>query len=256
MIEFPVDIARIAICGDWHGNYAYAQKALAYAIRQGADVILHVGDFGYWKDGGYLTVLNNMCEEHNVYLMFVDGNHENHRMLNEQPVDEDGVRRLRTRLWHLPRGFRWEWLDVTFLALGGAHSVDKPWRDEGVDWFPEETITIPQAYKAVEGGHADVMITHDCPAGVNIPGLEEGKAIFPPDQLDIAERHRALLRQVVDEVTPRFLWHGHYHRCYREVLDLGNGNNCVVTGLDMDGKAFERNVNMVDVYTLAHWWID
>lgn len=256
MIEFPDAITRIAICGDWHRNYAYARKALNYAIKRDAEVVLHVGDLGIEGHDGYLAQINDVCVENDIIFMVADGNHENHAWLNAQPVDDDGVRRLYERVWHLPRGFRWEWCDVTFMALGGAHSVDKEWRNAGIDWFPEETITLGEAYRAAADGHVDVMITHDCPAGVNIPRLDEGKTIFPAAQLEIAERHRALLREVVNEVTPRFLWHGHYHRCYRDILDIDGENKCIVTGLDMDGKDFERNVNIVDVFTLAHWWVD
>lgn len=255
MIEFPEDVTRIAVCGDWHRNYAYARKALNYAINKDAEVIIHVGDLGVQGDGGYLDQINNICAEHDRIFMFVDGNHENHPWINAHPIDPDGVRRLRERLWHLPRGFRWQWIDVTFLALGGAHSVDQEWLNPGTEWFPEETITLGEAYRATEGGPVDVMFTHDCPAGVPIPRLEEGKTLFPAAQLEAAERHRALLRAVVDEVTPRFLWHGHYHRCYREVLDINGTDKCVVTGLDMDGRPLERNVNIVDVFTLNRWWI-
>ena len=256
MGKFPTDIMRIAMCGDWHGNYSYAQKALLHCIREGADVIIHVGDFGFWALNGYLDMLNDLCEQHGVILMFVDGNHEHHVLLNSIPVDDDGVRRIKDRLWHLPRGFRWEWEGVTFMALGGAHSVDADDRRVGIDYFTEETITLGEAYRAAADGPVDVLITHDCPDGVDIPGMTKDSNFFPAHQIEKAQRHRALLREVVNEVTPRFLWHGHYHRRYQAWLQIDDEHKCLVTGLDKDGTAFDKNVHIVDVYQLAEWWVD
>ena len=41
---------RITIAGDWHGNETYALEALKHAHEAGAGVIVHVGDFGAWRD--------------------------------------------------------------------------------------------------------------------------------------------------------------------------------------------------------------
>lgn len=253
--RFPHEVTRIAICGDWHADYQYAQKALRHAILQGVEAVLHVGDLEAWLRNGYLRMINEICEANNVYFMFVDGNHENHPWLNSLPSDSDGVHRLYNRLWHLPRGFRWEWHGVRFLALGGAYSVDRAWGLENHDWFPEETITITDAYNAVKGGKADVMLTHDCPSGVAIPGLNVGKQIFPAQHLEKAEKHRVLLRHIVNEVSPNYLWHGHYHKHYTQTLTLNDSEDCHITGLGMNGAALNENMEIVDVYTLAPWWI-
>ena len=41
---------RIMVAGDWHGNETYALEALKHAHEAGAEVIIHVGDFGAWRD--------------------------------------------------------------------------------------------------------------------------------------------------------------------------------------------------------------
>lgn len=256
MIAFPETVDKIAIAGDWHHDSFYALKALNYANAQGANVIIHVGDFGYLHSAdAYLRRINQFCEERDMIFMFVDGNHENHPSLLDVPVGEDGVRRILPRLWHLPRGFRWSWHGVTFMALGGAYSVNRPGSREHIDWHMEETITLGQAYNAISGGPVDVMITHDCPSGAKIPVFENVEQVFAADQLEASERHRAILRAVVDEVTPRFLFHGHYHTAYQDVLRLDQGRECLVTGLDMNGSALDKNIKMIDVYTMNDWWI-
>lgn len=238
MINFPTKVDKIAFSGDWHANTSYAQKAIYWAKNQGAEVILHTGDFGYQFPDSYLDALELEAKRCRMIVMFVDGNHENFSWLLAQPVSEDGVRRLRERVWHLPRGFRWEWSGVKFLALGGAHSVDKNYRVEGKSWWHQEWITIKDAYNAIEGGLVDVMVTHDCPAGVDIPNLPPD-GIFPHEDIRIAAIHRQILRDIVDEVKPRFIFHGHYHVNYVDWLD-----NTMVYGLNRDKAEFHQNMSV------------
>lgn len=241
-MEFPSEVRRVAVAGDWHGNYNYVPRALNYAYKQGAEVVVHVGDFGYWREpDGYLDMVERFCQTHNMIVMFVDGNHENHDLLNSVPIDEDGVRRIRDHLWHLPRGFRWEWGLITFLALGGAVSVDAHLRTPGIDWWDREALSIQDAYKAVEGGIVDVIFSHDCPSGVGIPGIDESASRFPDYLLHEAQEHRNLLRKVVDETKPLWLYHGHYHCRYSTVL-IGDGYTTEIVGLDKDFSPFENNM--------------
>lgn len=245
------DVKVFAVAGDWHRNYAYAIKAMNYAKNNGAEIIVHVGDFGYWDESNFVNGINHEAEYLDLIVVFVDGNHEHHALLNSHPVDEDGVRRLAERVWHLPRGFRWQWCGVTFLALGGAHSVDRQWRMQGVDWFPEESITVSDMYKSVQGGIVDVMITHDAPNGYFIPGLTEG--VFPEKELLLAEAHRANLGLVVNEVRPKYLFHGHYHVRYNAVRVYPNRKEeaCRIIGLAPDKKPFNQNVEIIKVADLT-----
>jgi hypothetical protein len=135
---------------------------------------------------------------------------------------------------------------VRWLALGGAHSVDRPWREPGVSWWREETVTDADVDRAVTGGPADVLICHDCPAGVPIPGLEESAHLWPAEELVAANAHRARVRTVVDAVRPRAIWHGHFHRRYAAAADLGYGP-VTVNGLDCDGSTLDRNVEVVSL---------
>ncbi|MFG3710801.1 metallophosphoesterase [Micromonospora sp. NPDC047730] len=241
---------RIAFAGDWHMNRDWAADAIGYAREQGADVVIQLGDFGYTFDARFMKTCENAARLAGISLLFVDGNHECFPTLLRYPIRENGLRQLTSRVWHLPRGARWTWGELRFLALGGAHSVDRRWRTPGADWWREETISAPEAMRAVAGGPADVMVTHDCPAGVDLGLPEPGRSPFPEVEIRAANQHRALLRSVVDEVQPRFLWHGHYHEhAHRSTVDLGYGP-VEVTGLDCDGSRMERNVQLVDLAEL------
>lgn len=240
--------SRIAFAGDWHENASWAESAIAHAKDQGADVIVHLGDFGYHFSRPFLRRVSTALAHAQIPLLFVDGNHEHHRRLLAYPIGSDGLREITGGVWHLPRGFRWTWADVRFLALGGAYSVDRPWRRPGLEWWPEEAITEDQAAHATAGGPADVLIAHDCPHGVDIPGLQPD--LFPPLEILRAEEHRQVLRRVVDVVQPRMIWHGHYHQDYEQTAEFGYGP-VHVAGLDCDGTTLSSNVRVVDLADLA-----
>ncbi len=248
--------ARVAFAGDWHMNTNWATSAIDYAAERDVDTIVHVGDFGYTFDDRYLDDLEDALrspitaygEMPPLHLLFIDGNHECFPKLHEFPMQENGLRKLRDHIHHLPRGFRWEWRDVKYLALGGAHSVDQKWRMPYVSWWPEEVISFADAIETMNDGLTDVLISHDCPAGV--PKLDERLALnlgnFPEDELDKAAAHQRLLRSVVEEVKPKRIIHGHYHWRYDDVADFGYGP-VEVSGLSFDDRKLEDNLLIVDL---------
>lgn len=246
-IPFPRETTRVAFAGDWHADARYAIRAIHWAGKQGAQVVLHTGDFGYQFSPGFLGELDRAAGRAGLLVAFVDGNHENFDWLLDQPVSEDGVRRLTSRVWHLPRGLRWSWSGLTFLALGGATSLDASWRTPGAEWWPQESIKPRDVSRAINGGPVDVVITHDCPEGVDVPGIDGNSYGFPATALDWAAIHRQGLGRVVQTVRPRWLWHGHYHVNHSAELAYPDGTSCQVRGLDMNGTEFRVNMDVVDL---------
>lgn len=232
-----------AVAGDWHGNAAWATRAIRrISARLAAGephLIVHLGDFGVWPDASgvaYLGAVEAALADAGMELWFIDGNHEDHSMLARLPPGRDGLRRVSDRIWHIPRGHRWTWHGRTWLALGGAVSVDAAERVRGRDWWPEEEITPAQAAAVAADGHAEVLVTHDCPAGVS--------HTFPPapaswSRADLARNaaHRRRLQDVADAVRPRWLIHGHLHRSYQRQVDMGWGA-VEVTGFSRDGTLY------------------
>jgi Calcineurin-like phosphoesterase len=149
---------RIGVAGDWHGNTAWATRAIrkmASLLPPGPRVIVHLGDFGIWPgpDGhDYLTALTGALADADAELWFVDGNHEDFTELARLRPGPDGRSPVTDRIWHLPRGYRWRWHGREWLALGGAVSVDRALRTAGVDWWPEEEITWRQAGRSSTPG--------------------------------------------------------------------------------------------------------
>lgn len=235
------DVRRVMFAGDWHGNTDWAVHCIALAGLERVDAIVQLGDFGIWPGVSgqrYLDVLEMALTVEGLTLYFLDGNHEDFPQLQAFPVGGDGLGVVRPHIRHLPRGHRWSWANLSFLALGGATSLDRDIRLEGRDWWPAEAITAAQAERAMAGGHADIMLTHDAPHDVEIPGLSAG---WSPTALRAADRHRQLLSTVVDVVDPEFLLHGHFHSFHKTM----RSNGTMVIGLGTDGEA--RNTMVWDL---------
>lgn len=234
---------KILFAGDWHGNGAWAQKVIQHARKHDADTIVQLGDFGWWVDCDatrrYLKHVRRNLVECGITLYWVDGNHEDHSRRAEWAAP--GVDPL-DPIVYLPRGFRWQWWGREWLAMGGAHSVDRLARTPGRSWWDEEHISDEQLWTAINGGRADVMLCHDCPSGVDIPGIGEDPELdalhspFPLSELRLANAHRQKLRQICDVVQPDILLHGHYHVRYRNLLTYPHAEPTLVEGLSHDGS--------------------
>jgi hypothetical protein len=244
------DPGVVTVAGDWHGDAEFADLVVRNAPvgAHGLRTVVQLGDFGVWPGGSgteFLDAVAASLRRLNAILLFVDGNHEDHPQLLSYPLRPDGLRVVRPRLYHLPRAFRWRWHGARWLALGGAHSIDRGKRTEGIDWWPQEAVTPAQASAAAVGGRADYLITHDCPAGVQMPGIKDPEPGQPQElyeELVTEAGFRDQLRDVVETVRPRRLLHGHYHVRHDAQLKLANGAGCAITGL---GKTTDLAENAI-----------
>ncbi|HEX8348190.1 MAG TPA: metallophosphoesterase [Actinoplanes sp.] len=240
---------RVAFVGDLHMNTEWARRAIRHALDQGARMICQLGDYGYTFAPDFVEAVEEELQRGNAWLLFVDGNHEDFPKLYDYPTTSIGLRAVSRRVAHMPRGYRWEWGGVRFLAMGGAYSVDRKFRVPGVSWWAEETITPRQVAEAAEPGPVDVLISHDCPAGVVIPGIDDRETLpswLDPLEVVRSQEHRGRLRELTSQVKPSVIWHGHYHVRHRTVADLGYGP-VVVNGLAEDESSLDDNVAVVDV---------
>lgn len=245
---FP-DPDVVVLAGDWHGNTRAAVSTLEVAKRLRAPLVLQLGDFGLWPgDEGahYLSELDGAAAELGMLVAWVDGNHEDFTQLNQIPCSPDGLQWVAPRIARIPRGSRWTWHGVRFAALGGATSLDRPHRTPGKSWWPEESVNDQDLALLAAGGDCDVLLTHDCPTGVPIPGIEHrnysaGQSSgWPIVELERAWEHRDRIREAVHASRPSYLWHGHYHLRYSAVAELHDRGLTHVEGLSWDGDALEK----------------
>lgn len=245
--------SRIVIAGDWHRHHKaiHALKVIDYANRIGADGIVHVGDLGFnfdWNKhshgGTFEKPLRNALEQNDMFMVWIDGNHENHTWLRELPVREDGFAQTGAggRIFWAPRGHRWEWFGVKFGALGGAFSVNYKQLIEGRSFF--ENIEEVQESDLVTLGdeELDVLLTHEVPHGVplqNQISISEATALR-------AVKSRILLRKAVEKVKPMHVFSGHWHQ--KVDYDLVRSDDGISTCHVLDREYSPNNILVLDLH--------
>lgn len=254
----PVSLEHgtVALAGDWHGNAAHAQQMIYRAANEGAGALIQLGDFGIWpgaKGERFLDAVSLAAQTSGLPVYFIDGNHEDFDQLLALPVDPvTGLRPVRPGVWHLPRGSRWVWNGLQFCALGGATSLDRPNRIEGLSWWRQEAISLEEASQVVSGGLTDILLTHDCPEGVAIPGIDKLSSLrrWPEQELRTAWAHREQLAAIVSELRPTHLFHGHFHNHYVSDSELHGMGFTRVEGLADDTAGLEGSLIFIDLQEL------
>lgn len=221
---------RIYITGDTHGDIDI-HKLTAGRWPEGSklskdDVLIIAGDFGlvfspkkddverYWLD---------WLDNRSWTTLFVDSNHENFdRLYNGYPCEErygGPVGVIRPSVLHLRRrGYVYTVAGKWFWCFGGATSIDKKYRTEGHSWWPQEEPTAGQmAYGLSQiekyAGKFDFIVTHDCPSRVLYSCWDKFRLHNSIDKLTPG-RVGLYLEQVVDLVSAKCWYFGHYHTDY------------------------------------------
>jgi Predicted phosphoesterases, related to the Icc protein len=234
---------RVLLVGDLHANTAWLERAVVpAALRHDADLILQLGDFGWWPGQPSGDRFIEAAQRSPIPLWWIDGNHEHHDDLARRVDASENVGvptavDLGGNLTYLPRGTRIGFDGVGGVGCGGAHSIDRQLRNPGQSWFESERLSEADIARCTAGGHADILFSHDAPAGWEIPGLIPDEDLAPRLHAELAScwSHRARLAQVLDAATPSLVVHGHYHSGYSMTFDAAWGPVQVV-GLDCDGS--------------------
>lgn len=239
---------RVWVCGDSHGNEGWLQTVLPAMHRfdRGIRTVLHAGDWSMEPDW-----VDHWCERVGIERMLVTlGNHEPYDQYSPLLAAYPGhAVRISEVVWLLPRPWRFEVFGREFLSLGGAASVDRRWRTEGKDWWPDERITDEQVL-AASVGPADVMITHESPAFTPVAEVAALLAAnpnrFPADALAESAASRAQVSRTWESARPRVLFHGHMHVAGTGQYEDGG----MVVSLGRD--THEGNVALLDLATLSY----
>ena len=229
----------IYMTGDIHGDGFSPQRRFAESVGgevTDADTLIICGDVAcLWStrpealptlsdhDAAVVKGLTSLPWR----VLYVDGNHDAHPTLQAIPRrsifgGEVGVV-LEEYAWHrgvyhLRRGEVYDVPDgegstVRLFAMGGANSVDRQWRTEGVDWWPDE---VPDELQIMRGEgrlrsvgwEVDYVVTHEASRMARRRARDEGLLPTPPHE----DRLMAWLDRVEQRLTFRRWYMGHYHR--------------------------------------------
>lgn len=261
-IDSP-NYSLLGVMGDVHGATGWTMSAIERFDALGITHILQLGDFGVWPGASgekFLRKVNAELQRHGMLMVVTLGNHEDYNRLDTrlQTASYDGSFQQLPGYDHIlfaARGQRWNWDGVEYCSLGGANSIDFQTRARHRSWWPQESITLGDVYRTVEGGTADIMLTHDCPEGVPIlsaltPHSED--AGWNAEALKYAQESRLMLRQAVDAVQPDLLLHGHYH-VYAdfevELGVLGTDESYSMRSVCLDMEYTEGNMAVLDPHS-------
>jgi Icc-related predicted phosphoesterase len=212
---------KVAFVGDTHANVARMRKVLGRVHNAGVNTMIQVGDFGYWpKDRlglQFLMATSKHAVEKEIEIHWVDGNHEDHEDLGYFPED-DPVEIYPNVIWH-PRGTVSEMGGKRILWMGGAVSVDKPYRTPGVSWFENEVPSQKQWDRAFSHEQVDIVVAHDAPAEAPMRGMPDH--FIRDDLLRASNNMQKQLSLLAGWVRPSLYVHGHWHeRASYEVLGM------------------------------------
>lgn len=165
------------------------------------DIVIVCGDFGLWHDDETERYWLKWLNRKNFTTVFVDGNHENFDRLysDEFPiVDFHGgkAHKIRENIYHLMRGYVFEFDGKKFFCFGGASSHDirdgildrddfysneefmatvrdwdrrwKMFRINHLSWWKQELPTQEELDFGLQtliqnGNKVDYIISHCCP---------------------------------------------------------------------------------------------
>lgn len=255
---------RLGIAGDWHGNTQWVVAALKGFKLAGIDTVYHVGDFGFWPGNEgkkFLRALERQLKLYDITLYVTMGNHEDYPQVEALPVSEDGLRWATPHIAVMPRGYRWEVDGVSFISLGGAPSINFLDLKKGINWWPEEAITMGDIYRLYgdveDHPRTDVMITHDAPDGIApLDALMKDNAKeWMLEGVQYAAEGRKMMNAAVEIIKPRMFFHGHYHYDYIAPTEFGEDEKFMTTVVGLNRDTYKNNNLILDLNTMETEWI-
>lgn len=174
-------MSRIFITGDTYGSYDMTKLSRRH-FQEGKtltknDYVIICGDFGcVW--GGELEKSDkwwqNWLDDQPWTTLWIDGNHENHDLLQTYPIEQwhgGRIHKINNSIYHLMRGEVFTINDKTIFTFGGGYSTDRAYRKEGVSWWKGELPTHEEVNYALQSlekynNHVDIILTHDAPRDI------------------------------------------------------------------------------------------
>lgn len=214
----------VAIAGDWESNLE-AVAAILSTLQQhrpGLRTILQLGDLrfdppfvtnGRTRRRTFIRDLDALLAHHGVdRLLVTPGNHDWWDQLHAEFLRHPRrLYRIATRIWIMPRGFRFRIGNTDFMSFGGAASLHHGPGDRG--WSEHEAPTVFDVAKAAIRGATDVLLTHETPqvSSDAVNAITHREAGWAADRLAASRQSRMLITELVALTQPRMVFHGHMH---------------------------------------------
>ena len=202
-------MSKILCMGDIHGDYGCVAR-VSNTMCDDGDIVIQVGDFGVSKH--FVDDLENRFAHFKHPVYFIDGNHENFDVINSWSKTK--VTEVYPNLFYVPRGTVLTLNGKRIGFLGGGESVDKAYRQEGVNWFPSECISeedVKRLITNVGNTPLDILVTHVPPTEFinrNWPPLNKKSWGLSEDWIDMSAQ---MVERAYHLLRPKKMYFGHMH---------------------------------------------
>lgn len=185
---------KVRFVGDIHGNLLDYIK-----IIDSSENSIQVGDFGIgFGTRGDPDFVDSMLNEIKGNHRFIRGNHDNPSLCKGSKYwIKDGT------------------IEKNIMFIGGAWSIDQQWRTTGIDWWPDEELSMIELDTLIgmyDFIRPEIMVTHTFP--ISIPRDYFGKPIFGQGC-----RTEWALERMLEVHKPNIWIGGHWHLSYDYLID-------------------------------------
>lgn len=217
------DFEHIYMTGDTHADF---EDLILKSIRYGftdRDLLIILGDVGINYFGDSRDILHkDMLAVVPSTILCIRGNHERRptdpalggiyheiRWMGDAAFVEDAYPRFIMAV----DGARYHINGREFLVVGGAYSVDKPWRLlRGYHWFPDEQLSVEEMDAirrkiAEHGNREDIILAHTCPYDSRPVECFIGGV----DERNVDDSMERFLQEIVNMSDYNALYCGHWH---------------------------------------------
>ena len=212
-------IKTFLITGDMHGDICRYKFLENYPAETAALIVLGDVGFNYYGNGKDMLTKAGASMWGN-YIYCVRGNHE--MRPDEVPTMEkyfdDNVGNF---VYYEPEfpyiryfidGYLYNIDDYRTLVIGGAYSVDKPYRiSRGMKWFQREQLTpeeMDNIYNTYKGDAVDIILSHTCPLSWQPTDL----FLDFIDQSSVDNSMEVWMDKIKEDIKYNLWLFGHYHR--------------------------------------------
>lgn len=207
MNQLKYDTNQIIIIGDIHAEFhTFNHKLQRLKIQN--TLLIQVGDFGIGFTSNDLLILSNLNDKlkaNNNTLIIVRGNHD-------KPTYFNGNFKY-SNLKLVPDYTLIQTLKGNIVCIGGAASIDKEFRTEGVSWWKDELpIYDLKALKELENSKIDYVMAHSNP-DFCYPLTKS--TLSGEEIIKYAKKSRLILTRNYEYLsnfhTIKYWYNGHYH---------------------------------------------
>ena len=209
-------MGRLFFIGDTHGSVeinklGFKHFPLGHELTK-EDIVCICGDVGLVWDGSRTDAYwQDWCENLPFTVVGCLGNHENYNLIRQIPTENwNGglVHKVRPHVMFLENGEIFNLNGHSTFVMGGATSLDKVYRKEGISWWPQEIPSYQEFARASDNlikhnFQVDLIMSHCAPNSV-IDAIDR----FQPFHDEVTNY---LEKFVLKNTTFTSWFCGHYH---------------------------------------------